>query len=55
MTMITIIVAVIISNVIGFVSGALVYRNNAKRFEAGYAESQAVIADLKARIDALKG
>ena len=39
---------------IGFIAGALVYRNNAKKAEALIADAQAAAAKAKAELEALK-
>lgn len=43
-------IALVVGAVIGFVVGLLVYRNNAKLFEAKYTQAQVEIALLKEKL-----
>jgi len=52
-------IAFVVGLVLGFVAGALVYRNNAKRLEREEVEAradyEAAISKLQAQIEKLKG
>lgn len=49
----SIVIAILVGAVIGFVAGALVYRNNAQKFEAAKNEAEVIISKMQKQIDDL--